>query len=111
MKISVFLKCDKTEKHWLKSSVRAVKGMEWLHQIGFVSPIICIPELWHSLNPLGNNGSSVAVASPVGRALYYALRVLFIWKITSLRSAMGKKASLLYNRVFNGRTESAAGNN
>lgn len=85
--------------------------MEWLHQIGFVSPIICIPELWHSLNPLGNNGSSVAVASPVGRALYYALRVLFIWKITSLRSAMGKKASLLYNRVFNGRTESAAGNN
>lgn len=82
-------------KPFPKSSTTAVEGMEWLHQIAFVSPIICIPELWHSLNPLSNNGSSVAVARPVGRALYYALRVLFIWKITSLRSAMGKKTSLL----------------
>lgn len=55
-------------------------AMKWLHQIGFVLPFVHIPGLWHSLHPLSNNGSSVAVAWPVGQALHFILWLLFTWK-------------------------------
>lgn len=38
-----------------------------------------------SLHPLSNNGSSVAVAGPVGRAVHFTLWLLFTWK-RSMRS-------------------------
>lgn len=52
----------------------------------FCLGVVHIPGLWHSLHPLSNNGSSVAVARPVGQAVHFTLWLLFTWKKRSMRS-------------------------
>ena len=58
-----------------------------------------IPGLWHSLQPLSNNGSSVAVARPVGQAVYFTLWLLFTWK-GSMRSGSSRGMKLPLPRIL-----------
>lgn len=46
----------------------------------FCFGVVHILGVWHSLHPLSNNGSSVAVVRPVGQAVHFTLWLLFTWK-------------------------------
>lgn len=65
----------KEKQQWWEADSHEGTASNW-----FCFGVVHILGVWHSLHPLSNNGSSVAVVRPVGQAVHFTLWLLFTWK-------------------------------